>query len=163
MTKNPIRGNAWRFGSDIDTDVIIPGQYMHLDPKEYAQHALEPIKPEFADEVEEGDVIVADINFGIGSSREHAAVALKHAGVGAIVATSYGRIFYRNAINQGLPVLRCDLETPEKISEGDELEIAPFDGTIKNLTSGETYEIEPIPEPQRSILRAGGATEYYTK
>lgn len=157
-----IKGKTWRFGSDIDTDVILPGQYMNQSPSEYAKHTFEPIRPEFGSDVEDGDIVVADMNFGIGSSREHAAIALKQAGVGAIVATSYARIFYRNAINQGLPALRCDDDVTDGISEGDNLEVNPFEGTIENRTTGETFETEPIPEPQRSILEAGGATEYYT-
>jgi 3-isopropylmalate/(R)-2-methylmalate dehydratase small subunit len=157
-----ITGRAWRFGSDIDTDVIIPAQHMNKNPAEYAKHTFEPIRPEFANEVDSGDIVVADLNFGIGSSREHAAVALKHAGVGAIVATSYGRIFYRNAINQGLPVLKCDTDVTDKISDGDNLKVNPFEGTIENQRTKELLEVEPVPEPQRSILKAGGATEYYT-
>jgi 3-isopropylmalate/(R)-2-methylmalate dehydratase small subunit len=156
-----IQGRAWRFGSDIDTDVIIPAQYMNSPPSEYAKHAFEPIRPEFGTEVEEGDVVVADINFGIGSSREHAAVALCRAGVGAVLATSFGRIFYRNAINQSLPALRCDPEVVDGIGDGDKVRVDPFAGTVEDLTTGDTFEVEPVPEPQRSILQAGGATEYY--
>lgn len=158
-----ISGKAWRLGNDIDTDVIIPGQYMNMEPEEYAKHALEPIEPDFGKEVNKNDVIVAEENFGIGSSREHAAIALKEAGIGAIIAVSYGRIFYRNAINQGIPVLKCERNVPDEISDGDGLEVEPFEGVIRNLTTGEAHMVEPISEPQRSILRAGGATEYYSK
>lgn len=161
--KPTIQGRVWRFESDVDTDVIIPARYMNQPPSKYASHTFEPIRPEFASEIEDGDIVVADINFGIGSSREHAAVALKRVGVGAIIAKSYGRIFYRNAINQGLPVLRCDAEVADEINEGDILRVAPFEGTITNITTGNTFDVEPIPEPQRSILKAGGATEYYTR
>jgi len=103
MSENSVEGRAWRFGTDIDTDVIVPSQYMRKDPEEYARHLMEPEDPEFADKVENGDVIVAETNFGIGSSREHAAIGLKIAGIDAVISVSFGRIFYRNAVNQGLP------------------------------------------------------------
>lgn len=161
MNDSTVSGRAWRFGSDVDTDIIVPSQYMRLKPEEYATHVMEPEDPTFADRVEEGDVMVAEHNFGIGSSREHAAIGLKLAGVGAIVAASFGRIFYRNAINQGLPAIRADTETIERIDDGDELEVRVFKGVIENAAKGETYETEVPTGLLRDILEAGGAKRYY--
>ena len=161
MSSDTIEGNAWRFGTDIDTDVIIPSQYMRLTPEEYTPHIFEPVRPEFAETVEPGDIIVAETNFGIGSSREHAAIGLKRLGVGAIIAASYGRIFYRNAVNQGLPVLECDADVPKKIDEGDELELEPFSGELHNVTTWKTYKVEPITDHERSYIEAGGAVEFF--
>jgi len=156
-----IAGKAWRFGSDIDTDVILPSQYMRKPPEEYVRHAMEPLDSDFADAVSEGDILVADRNFGIGSSRQQAVVALDQVGVGAIVATSFSRVFYRNAVNEGLPIVRADQSVVDSIEEGNELELGPFDGVLRDLTTGETHEIEELTEPVRSILASGGATAYY--
>lgn len=156
-----IRGAAWRFGTDIDTDVIVPSQYMRFEAEKYAQHVMEPIDPDFASKVSDGDVIVAERNFGIGSSREHAAIGLKRAGIGAIVAESFGRIFYRNAVNQGLPVLVADAAVVAAIDEGDELVVSPFEGTVENVTKDETHHLTPPDGLVRDILAAGGAKAYY--
>ncbi|MFB6161645.1 MAG: 3-isopropylmalate dehydratase [Haloferacaceae archaeon] len=158
-----VRGAAWRFGTDVDTDVIIPWKYAHLEPSEYATHVMEPADPEFAEKVDPGDVVVAETNFGIGSSREHAAIALKEAGIDAVVAASYSRIFRRNAVNQGLPPITCALADIERIEEGDELEIDRAAGEVRNLTAGESYAFEPFDEPVQSILDAGGAESYYVE
>lgn len=155
------RGAAWRFGTDVDTDVIIPWQYSGDEPEEYAKHVMEPADPDFYEKIDDGDVVVAETNFGIGSSREHAAIALKEAGIGAVIAASYSRIFRRNAVNQGLPPITCDLEDIHRIDEGDELEIDLSDGTVRNLTKDETYAFEPFDEPVKSIIKAGGAEQYY--
>jgi|AntDeeMetagen192_2_1112575.scaffolds.fasta_scaffold10282_2 3-isopropylmalate/(R)-2-methylmalate dehydratase small subunit len=157
-----IEGRAWRFGSDVDTDVIIPSDYMRKPPEEYAKHAMEPVDQDFAEKVQEGDVIVAETHFGIGSSREQAAIALKLCGIRAIIAESFGRIFYRNAINQGLLAATADMDVIQAIDDGDSLRVDPDAGTIENETSNETYEFDELDEPVRSIYRAGGAKAYYS-
>jgi len=162
MTDHVVTGRAWRFGDDIDTDVIIPSQYMRLEPEEYAPHTMEPLDPEFASRVEPGDIIVAERNFGIGSSREHAAIALTVLGVGAVLAASFARIFRRNAINEGLPALTIDETVVERISNGDEIRVNLESGTIENLSEGWTERFDPLNEPVKSILAAGGAVEYFT-
>lgn len=160
---DPIRGHAWRFGSDVDTDVIIPSDHMRKPPEEYAKFAMEPIAPDFAESVEEGDVIVAETHFGIGSSREQAAIALKLCGIRAIVAESFGRIFYRNAINQGLLAVTADMDIVRSVEDGNELRIDPDTGTIENMTTGDIHEFDELEEPVKSIFQAGGAKEYYSK
>lgn len=157
-----VHGRAFRFGSEIDTDTIIPSQYMRLEPEDYAKHAMETIDPSFSENVDSGDMIVAESNFGIGSSREQAVIALQLSGIDAVIAESFARIFYRNAVNEGLPVIKLDHESIERIDEGDELELELEAGTIRNLTKERTYEFEPFTEPVKSILEAGGAVEYYT-
>lgn len=156
-----VQGAAWRFGTDIDTDVIIPWQYAGQEPEEYAKHVMEPLDPDFYEKISDGDVIVAETNFGIGSSREHAAIALKEAGIGAVIAASYSRIFRRNAVNQGLPPITCGLEDIRRIDVGDELKINLTAGTVTNVTKNETYAFEPFNEPVKSIIDAGGAETYY--
>lgn len=156
-----IEGRAWRFGSDIDTDVIIPSEHTRKPPAEYAAFAMEPIDPTFAQTVVEGDVIVAERHFGIGSSREQAPVALKLCGIRAIIAASFGRIFYRNAINQGLLAARAELDIVRAIDDGDTIRIDPAGAMIENLTTGETHAFDELEEPIRSIYRAGGAKEHY--
>jgi len=162
MNLEMISGRAWRFGSDIDTDTVLPSQYMRLGSKEYATHAMEPIAPDFAAAVEPGDMIVAETNFGIGSSREQAVVALKELGVGAVIAESFARIFYRNAINEGLPAITCSTDAVQSIENGDELKLDLEAGFITDLSTGETYQVDPLTEPVKSILEAGGAVEYYS-
>lgn len=161
MTATLIEGRAWRFGSDVDTDVIFPWQYANLERSEYGNHVMEPANPDFADAVEPGDCIVAETNFGIGSSREHAPIAIQAAGVGAVIAASFGRIFYRNAVNQGLPPIECEIDDITRIEEGDTLAVDLAAGTVENVDAGETYDFEPFQEPVSSILAAGGAAEYY--
>lgn len=160
MSDHVVSGRVWRFGTDVDTDVIVPSQYMRKEPEEYAEHVMEPEDPEFAANLSPGDVIVAEENFGIGSSREHAAIGLKRAGVGAILAQSFGRIFYRNAINQGLPVLRVDASIVEELEDGDEIQVDVFDGTI-TTSAGVSLTAEPPAGLIRDILAAGGARHYY--
>lgn len=156
-----LHGTAWRFGKDIDTDVIIPSQYMRSDPEEYAKHAMSGVDPDFTNKIDPGDIIVAETNFGIGSSREHAVIALKRAGIGGIIAESFGRIFYRNAINQALPVVQMSLPDIREIEEGDELRIKVFEGTVENRTKDATYTTKELSQVERDILQAGGAINYY--
>lgn len=152
----PVKGNAWVYGDDINTDVIFPGRYLNIvEPDEMAEHAMEDLDTEFKGNVQNGDIVVAGKNFGCGSSREQAATCLKHAGVGAIVAKSFARIYYRNAINLGIPILVSD-EAPNKISKGDELEVDLESGTIKNISKNETFEVKPLPEFILGIIKDGG-------
>ena len=154
-------GRAWKFGDDIDTDVIIQGKYLVInDPDELAKHVFENIRPEFAKNVKPGDFVVAGENFGCGSSREHAPLALKTLGV-YVVAKSYARIFFRNAINIGLPVFEC--KETDKIDDGDELVLDLEKGLIINKTKGESYRINPIPEFLREIIESGGLIAYCKK
>lgn len=150
------RGKAWKFGDDVDTDVIIPARYLvTIDPKELAEHAMEDIDPEFAGKVQEGDIIVAGKNFGCGSSREHAPIALKAAGVSVIVADSFARIFYRNSINIGLPVVECPEATAEA-EDGDIFEIDTDEGGVLNTRTGKSYSAKPYPEYVQAIIKEGG-------
>ncbi len=151
---------AWVFGEDISTDLIIPGRYMvETDPAALGEHAMEGADPNFADEVEQGDIIVAGKNFGCGSSREHAPIALKAAGIGGIIAESFARIFYRNAINQGIPVLSCE-GIWDEFETGDEIEVDWKEGKIENLSRDELFETEPLPKLLEDIVGAGGIIEY---
>jgi 3-isopropylmalate/(R)-2-methylmalate dehydratase small subunit len=147
---------AWRFGDDIDTDVIIPARYLtSSDEKELGLHALEGLDPSFANEVRLGDVVVAGRNFGCGSSREHAPLALRGAGVSVVVASSFARIFFRNAINTGLPVLVCP-EAVEATETGDDLDIDVSSGTIFNATKEMRFAARPHPEFVLEIIERGG-------
>lgn len=155
-----IRGRAWTFGRDIDTDVIIAARYLTMKtPEELGRHLMEDLDPSFPTKVRTGDIIVAQENFGCGSSREHAPMAIKGAGIALVVAKSFARIFYRNAFNTGLPIMVAP-EAVDGISQGDELEIDPAEGVIKNLTTGVTYRAEPIPEFMRALVAAGGLLPY---
>jgi 3-isopropylmalate/(R)-2-methylmalate dehydratase small subunit len=152
----PVKGKAWVYGDDINTDVIFPGRYLNItDAQEMAEHAMEDLDTEFRNNVQQGDIVVGGKNFGCGSSREQAATCLKHAGVGAIIAKSFARIYYRNAINLGIPILVSD-EAPDKIEKGDELEVDLENGTIKNFTKDETFEVKPLPEFILGIIKDGG-------
>ncbi len=155
-----IKGKAWKFGDDVNTDEIIPARYLiTTDPKELAKHVMEDIDPEFPNKVQPGDIIVAGKNFGCGSSREHAPLALKGAEIGAIIAESFARIFYRNAINLGLPII----ESPEIAKETDEgsiLEIDLAEGIVRNVTKGKEYKIKPLPESLQKVMEAGGLMDY---
>lgn len=152
-------GNVWKFGDDVNTDAIIPGRYLTInDPKELAKHVFGGILPEFAQQVQPGDIIVAGRNFGCGSSREHAPLALKGAGISCIIAKSFARIFFRNAINVGLPVLECD--KIDQIERGDALEVDLAKDMIWNKTKGERYQAMPLPEFVRNIIEHGGLIEY---
>ncbi len=153
-------GSAWKFGDDVNTDLIIPGKYLELvDPEEMAQHAMEGIDPEFHRKVRKGDIVVGGTNFGCGSSREHAPLALKYAGVDAVVAESFARIFYRNAVNIGLPALECR-GIADSVSEGDRLEIDVSKGEISNKTTGEELSFVPLPEFMVEVLGEGGLVTY---
>jgi 3-isopropylmalate/(R)-2-methylmalate dehydratase small subunit len=157
-----LKGKAIKLGDNISTDDIIPGRFTHLRSNlpELAKHVLEDAAPEFASKVKSGDFLVGGKNLGLGSSREHAPVIIKMSGVGAILAKSAARIFFRNAINQGLPVLLCDTD---KISDGDELEINLTAGMIANLTSGATLSCSKMPPIMSAILKEGGLIPYIQK
>ena len=152
-------GRAWKFGDDIDTDAIIPGRYLVInDPEGLARHLFEGVRPEFPGQVQPGDLVVAGTNFGCGSSREHAPLGLKGAGVEAVVAKSFARIFFRNAINIGLPLFIC--ADVDRIRDGDSIEIDMAEGVIHNRTSGESYKTTPLPPFLQEIVEAGGLVEY---
>lgn len=151
--------NVWKFGDDIDTDAIIPGKYLTLNkPEELAKHAFEGVCPEFSRRVKEGDIIVAGYNFGCGSSREHAPLALRGARVQCVIAKSFARIFFRNSINIGLVLLECS--DTDKIEENDRLEVDFESGVIRNITKNETYRATALPDFVRGIVEAGGLIEY---
>ena len=153
-----ISGKTWTFGENIDTDVIIPGRYLRtFNPQDLADHVLEGERPDFTENVQKGDVIVAGENFGCGSSREQAPVAIKTAGVDAIIAKSFARIFYRNAINIGLPVIVSDIEA----KDGDISKIDLANGSLINETSGESVRFEPFKEFMLNILEDGGLVNHY--
>ncbi|MGE5554293.1 MAG: 3-isopropylmalate dehydratase small subunit [Betaproteobacteria bacterium] len=154
-----MKGKAHVFGNDVNTDYIISGKYKFktLDMKELASHVMEDLDPEFASRVKPGDFIVAGRNFGCGSSREQAPLAILHAGVGAVLAKSFARIFYRNAINTGLPVVECDTD---RIQAGDELEVDLAQGRVTNLTQGVVLPVKPLPPVMLEILADGGLAEH---
>lgn len=155
-----LRGRAWKFGHDIDTDIIIPARYLNTsDPAELARHCMEDADPTFAGRVQPGDIIVAGKNFGCGSSREHAPLAIKACGVACVIAASFARIFYRNAFNIGLPILESP-EAASGIRQGDEVEVDLGSGTITNLTRGEQYRAAPVPPFMQEIIAAGGLINY---
>ncbi|WP_345981035.1 3-isopropylmalate dehydratase small subunit [Sulfurimonas sp. HSL3-2] len=154
-----IEAKTWKFGKDIDTDLIIAARYLNTsDPKELAKHVMEDADPEFVNKMSKGDIIVADENFGCGSSREHAPIALKAAGVAAVIAPTFARIFYRNAFNMGLPIF--ELPEANEISEGDEVSIDMDNGTITNKTTSKTYKFTPIPEFMQKLINAGGLMSF---
>ncbi|MDD5347491.1 MAG: 3-isopropylmalate dehydratase small subunit [Candidatus Omnitrophica bacterium] len=154
-----IRGKTHKFGSDVNTDDIIAAKYLvSTNARELGSHCMETIKPDFVRQVKPGDIIVAGKNFGCGSSREHAPLAIKGCGVAAVIAPSFAAIFYRNAINIGLPFL--ELADTSKIEEGDELEINLATGTIKNLTKNETYKTQAFPEFLQELVEKGGLMNY---
>ena len=155
-----IKGKIWKFKDNIDTDVIIPARYLNTtDPKELALHCMEDYDSEFVKKINQGDIIVAGRNFGCGSSREHAPIALKAAGVSCIIAQSFARIFFRNAINIGLPIFESE-EVADQCSEGDLLEIDTEQGVIKNLSKNETYKTNLLPKFIQKIISGGGLREY---
>ncbi len=154
------QGNVHKFGRDIDTDVIIPATYLvTFEPAELAKHCMEPIFPNFAERIKPGDIIVAEDNFGCGSSREHAPLAIKGAEIACVLAKSFARIFYRNAINTALPILESE-EAVDSISDGDELKIDTNTGEISNLTTGLSWQAEPFPDFINEIINAGGLIGY---
>lgn len=159
-TITAIKGKVHRFGANVDTDVIIPARYLNTtDPAELAKHCMEDLDPTFPVRVKAGDIIVADDNFGSGSSREHAPVSIKACGVGCVVASTFARIFYRNSINVGLPIVECR-EIVEITEEGDEVEVDLVSGTVTNLTKGVTAQAVPFPDFMRHIIEAGGLVPY---
>jgi 3-isopropylmalate/(R)-2-methylmalate dehydratase small subunit len=157
------RGKAWRFGDDVNTDVIISGKYKLsiTDLDQLSKHAMEAIMPDFAEKIQKGDYVVAGKNFGCGSSREQAPLVLQHLGVAAVVARSFARIFYRNALNIGLPAVEC--EQADRIQGGDLLEVDLVKGTVKNISKGESYDVKPLPPQLREILSEGGLVSYVKK
>lgn len=153
-------GKVWRYGDNIDTDVIIPARYLNTsDPQELAKHCMEDIDKSFVSGVKTGDIMVADSNFGCGSSREHAPVAIKASGITCVIAATFARIFYRNAINIGLPLLEVG-DAVKKIKAGDVLSVDLESGEIVNTTSGETIKATPLPGFIQDIARAGGLINY---
>lgn len=149
-------GHVFKYGDNVDTDVIIPARYLNsFDPQELASHAMVDIDPEFAGKVQPGDIIVARKNFGCGSSREHAPIAIKASGIDCVIAKTFARIFYRNSINIGLPILECP-EASEKIENGDEVTVDFDTGVITNETKGETYQALPFPDFIKDIMAKGG-------
>jgi len=158
-----VSGKAVKFGDNVDTDVIIPGRYLILiDPKELSQHAMEGLDPAFTKKAKDGAIIVAGKNFGCGSSREQAPIALKYAGVRCVLAESFARIFYRNAINIGLPVVECK-GVSGKVEEGDELTVDLENGTVKNLSKDLTFRATQLPPFILEILSDGGLVENLRK
>lgn len=150
------KGFVHKYGDNVDTDVIIPARYLNSsDPKELASHCMEDIDTEFVNKVKSGDIMVANNNFGCGSSREHAPIAIKASGVSCVIAATFARIFYRNAINIGLPIMECR-DAAEKIEAGDEVEIDFDSGIITNVTKGESYSAEPFPEFIKEIINKNG-------
>jgi 3-isopropylmalate/(R)-2-methylmalate dehydratase small subunit len=157
-----LKGKAWNYGDNVNTDFILPGIYLELtDPHEMAKHAMEGLDREFAQKVQLGDIVVGGKNFGLGSSREHAPLALKHIGVGAVLAESFARIFYRNAANIGLPALECP-NISKKVTTGDVLEIDLTGGLIK-VNFKETLSFTPLPEFMEELLNEGGLVPYLRK
>lgn len=151
---------AFKYGNNVDTDVIIPARYLTTsDVNKLAKHCMKDIDEAFVSTVQYGDIIVAGKNFGCGSSREHAPIAIKAAGISCVIASSFARIFYRNAFNTGLPILECD-EASRKIQNGDEIKIDFIDGKIKNITRGETYQAQSLPGFIQEIIATGGLVNY---
>jgi 3-isopropylmalate dehydratase small subunit len=158
-----LKGKAHKFGADIDTDAIIPARYLNTsDPAELANHCMEDADKDFMKKMKPGDIIVADKNFGCGSSREHAPIAIKAAGVSCVIARSYARIFYRNAFNMGLPIFES-AEAVDGIVEGDEVEVDVDSGIIKNITKSEIYKAQAIPPFMQELINAGGLMKHVAK
>ncbi|KPJ64541.1 3-isopropylmalate dehydratase [candidate division KD3-62 bacterium DG_56] len=155
-----LRGKVWKYGDHVDTDVIIPARYLDTtEPAELAAHCLEDIDPAFVRSMSPGDIIVGGENFGCGSSREQAPVAIKAAGVSCVIARSFARIFFRNAINIGLPIIICP-DAADAAGTGDEIEVDLATGTVRNVTRGTTHQAEPFPDFLRQIIDAGGLVPY---
>jgi 3-isopropylmalate/(R)-2-methylmalate dehydratase small subunit len=158
-----LKGRVWKFGDNIDTDAIIPARYLNTsDPKELAKHIMEDADKDFPSKIKTGDIVVAGTNFGCGSSREHAPIAIKTAGIQAVIARSFARIFYRNAFNIGLPIFESD-EASDGIKEGDEIEIDADKGVIKNISKNKQYASKPIPLFMQELISAGGLIEWTKK
>ena len=162
-SKMKFNGKAIKYGDNVDTDVIIPARYLNtIDKKELASHCMEDIDKDFVNKVEAGDIMIAGNNFGCGSSREHAPIAIKESGISLVIAKSFARIFYRNSINIGLAILECE-EAVDNISEGDKLEIDLDRGIIHNVSTGKSFETKPFPEFIQKIIAAGGLIESIRK
>lgn len=154
------QGTVFKYGDNVDTDVIIPARYLNSsDPKELAEHCMEDIDKDFVNKVKEGDIMVATKNFGCGSSREHAPIAIKAAGVSCVIAETFARIFYRNAINIGLPIIEC-AEAAREIAAGDEVEVDFDTGVITDKTTGKIYQGQAFPEFMQKLIAAGGLVKY---
>ena len=157
-----LRGKVYKYGANVDTDVIIPARYLNLSgPEELAAHCMEDIDGEFLSRVQPGDIIVATTNFGCGSSREHAPIAIKAVGISCVIAQSFARIFFRNAINIGLPLLEC--AQADEIEQGDELEVELEKGEIRDTTNSKVFKAEPYPDFMLEIISAGGLIEHTKK
>ena len=158
-----LKGKAHKYGANVDTDAIIPARHLNIsEPDELAKHCMEDHDADFVDRVEQGDIIVAGPNFGCGSSREHAPVAIRAAGVSAVIASSFARIFFRNGINIGLPLLESS-EASSEIENGDIIEIKLEEGIIKDITKNKTYQAKPYPDFMMDIVNAGGLVEHTRK
>ena len=158
-----LKGNVFKYGDHVDTDVIIPAKYLNTaDPKELAKHCMEDIDTSYAGKVKPGDIIVAGVNFGCGSSREHAPLAIKGSGASCIIARTFARIFFRNAINIGLPILECS-EAVDGISAGDVVEVDTDTGVIKNVTTGKEFKAQPFPPFLQNIIESGGLVKSIAK
>ena len=158
-----IMGRVFRFGDDIDTDAIIPARYLNTsDPEELKKHCMEDADPSFPSKVGKGDIIVAGKNFGCGSSREHAPIAIKACGVSCVIASSFARIFFRNSFNMGLPIFESD-EASAEIREGDTVEVDASTGLIRDLTTGREYRARPIPAFMQELIEDGGLMEHIRK
>lgn len=157
------KGQVFKYGDNVDTDVIIPARYLNSsDPKELAMHCMEDIDQDFYKNVKQGDIIVANKNFGCGSSREHAPIAIKVSGISCVIASTFARIFYRNAINIGLPILECEAAV-KGIEKGDEVEVDFDTGLITNHTKGESYQGEAFPPFMQKLIQADGLVNYINK
>ena len=155
-----LKGRVYKYGADVNTDVIIPARYLNMsEPAELAKHCMEDIDQDFVERVQPGDIIMATTNFGCGSSREHAPLAIKAAGISCVIARSFARIFFRNAINIGLPLLECS-EAVDNTEAGDVLEVDLSSGKIKNVTSGMVFTAKPYPEFMAELISAGGLIQY---
>ena len=158
-----IKGTIWKFGDNVDTDAIIPARYLNTsDPAELAKHCMEDADPSFPSKLKKGDIVIAGANFGCGSSREHAPIAIKAVGVACVIAKSFARIFYRNAFNMGLPILECP-EAFDSLQEGDEVVVSLQNGEITISKNGRKLKAQPVPDFMQSLLNAGGLMNYVKK
>jgi 3-isopropylmalate dehydratase small subunit len=158
-----LRGKVWKFGADVDTDAIIPARYLNTsDPAELAKHCMEDADPDFMKKMKPGDIILADKNFGCGSSREHAPIAIKEAKISCVIAKSFARIFYRNSFNMGLPIFES-VDAFDKCDQGDEVEVDADAGVIRNLTKGTEFKVAPIPPFMQQLIADGGLMAHIAK
>lgn len=158
-----LQGRIWKFGSDVDTDVIIPARYLNItDPRELGTHCMEGIAPDFHKKIKQGDIIVAGKNFGCGSSREHAPLAIKALGISCVIAKTFARIFYRNAFNIGLPILECT-DASDRIEEGQEIQVNLDTGQIQDLLRRQNFQAKAIPPFMQELVRDGGLMNHIAK